>query len=114
MSSVYDSYAADESPGMAVDGITAGINFFHTDIEFGAWWMVDLENPIHVKQIVIYNRQDCDNCQGRLSNAVVSLIDSRGVVFDKKNVGDTTGVTQLILNFDDIKKSVLPIKELER
>jgi hypothetical protein len=113
MSSMYDSFAADESPGMAVDDITSGTNFFHTDIEFGAWWEVDLVDVVHVKQIVLYNRQDCDTCQTRLSNAVVSLIDARGDVYDQKNVGDTTGVAQLVLNFEDVKKSVLPPKELE-
>ena len=113
MSSVYNSYAADESPGQGVDGITSGANFFHTDIEFQPWWEVDLVDAVHVKQIILYNRQDCDNCQKRLSNAIVSLIDSYGNLFDQKNVGDTTGVTQLILNFEEIKRSVLPPKELE-
>ena len=113
MSSLYNSYAADESPGQGVDGITSGANFFHTDIEYQAWWEVDLVDAVHVKQIVLYNRQDCDNCQQRLSNAIISLIDSHGNVFDQKNVGDTAGVTQLILNFEEIKRSVLPPKELE-
>ena len=117
MSSIYDSYAADESAGQGVDGLTS--NFFHTDIEYGAWWEVDLVDPVHVKQIVLHNAildqygQDCSVCKKRLSNAVVSLIDSTGDVYDQKNVGDTTGVTELILNFVETKKSVLPPKELE-
>lgn len=113
MSSMYDSSLADESPGQAVDGITSGANYFHTDIEFGAWWQVDLKQVVNVKQIVLYNRQDCDTCQKRLSNAIVSLIDYQGEVFNQKNVGDTTGVTQLVLNFEEIKKSVLPPKETQ-
>ena len=112
MSSIYDSFASDESSGMAVDGITTGVNFFHTDIEFGAWWDVEID-PTHVKQVVLFNRQDCDPCQRRLSNAVVSLIDATGKVYNHKNVGNTDGVSQIVLNFEDVKKSVLPPKELE-
>ena len=112
MSSIYDSSTSDESSGMAVDGITTGVNFFQTDIEFGAWWEVELD-PVHVKQVVIFNRQDCVSCLPRLSNAVVSLIDITGKEYDHKNVGNTEGVSQIVLNFEDVKKSVLPPKELE-
>jgi hypothetical protein len=117
MSSVYgvvsDPYY-HPNPGDAVDGITTGENMFHTDIEYGAWWEVDLgEALVNVKQVVIFNRQDCATCQSRLSNAVVSLIDDRGVTFDYKDLGDTTGVSKLNLNFGLRKKSILPSKELE-
>lgn len=46
-------------------------------------------------------------------SGIVSLIDSTGIVYDKKNVGDTTSVSQVVLNFDEIKRIVLPPKELE-
>lgn len=117
MSSIYGT-AADATyhpnPGEAVDGITTGPNMFMTDIENGAWWEVDLGTAlVNVKQVVVFNRQDCLSCQSRFSNAVVSLIDDRGVAFDYKNVGDTSGVNKLSLNFDPIKKIVLPQYELE-
>lgn len=111
--STMSSMSGSFSPDMAVDGITSGANYFQTDIEFGAWWELDLLDIIQVKQIVLYNRQDCTSCQARLSNAFVSLIDSTGTVYDKKNVGDTAGVSQIVLNFNEIKKSVLPPKEFE-
>jgi hypothetical protein len=102
------------NPGEALDGITTGENMFHTCDQFGAWWEVDLGGGlVNVKKVVIYNRQDCPTCFGRLSFAKVSLIDANGEVFDYKNLGDTANIGLLNLDFGTTKKSVLPPKEYE-
>ena len=112
MSSLYQGNF-DYAPEKGVDGVLSSLNMFHTDHEFGAWFEVDLVDPIHVKQIVLINRQDWPDGWGRLSNADVTLIDTKGEVHDHKNVGDTTGVSEIVLNFNTIMRSILPPKELE-
>ncbi|XP_052805091.1 uncharacterized protein LOC128234708 isoform X2 [Mya arenaria] len=59
-----------------VDGCTNGHYFdefccTHTKNDLGAWWEVDLEQMYPIKDIVVYNRQDC--CSNRLRGFVVYI-----------------------------------------
>jgi hypothetical protein len=111
---VDDNGPYHSNPGDALDGITTGENMFHTCDQFGAWWEVDLGAAlVNVKKVVIYNRQDCPACFGRLSNAKVLLIDNSGVVFNSKNLGNMEGVGLLNLDILPSKKSIVPPKEYE-
>jgi outer membrane murein-binding lipoprotein Lpp len=55
-------------------------NYFHSGtlegkIDTGAWWQVDLGNPVVVTRIVIRNRNDC--CQGRLAKYDLRLLNQQ-------------------------------------
>lgn len=75
----------------AIDGNTDG-NYYdhsvtHTDIEH-AWWQVDLKNMYHLNQIVVWNRTDnCGlfNCNSRLSNFYVAVLNDKGTEVWKEN-----------------------------
>lgn len=58
---------ADAAGG--VDGITDGKWGFHTAREKNPWWQVDLEAPVAVDRIVVYNR--CDGTAGRNARILV-------------------------------------------
>ncbi|XP_052805089.1 uncharacterized protein LOC128234707 isoform X2 [Mya arenaria] len=72
-SSLGNKYGPKEN---GVDGCTDG-NYIsvhcctHTKNDLGAWWEVDLEQTYPIKEIVVYNRQDC--CSNRLSGFVVYI-----------------------------------------
>lgn len=58
--------AADAST--ATNGNADRSSYFHTELEFGPWWQVDLKEPFVIEEIRIYNRQEC---QERLRHFVV-------------------------------------------
>ncbi len=81
-------------PEWAVDGITSGNNFYHSDCNMeldpldpipcegdGSWWEVDLGQPLDFDRIELYNRNDgC--CPERLNGTIVLALDAaRNVVF---------------------------------
>lgn len=49
-------YAAVE----AIDGITAGFNFFHSKNETDPWWKVDLGGTREINMLKVYGREDWD------------------------------------------------------
>jgi len=56
-----------------VDGVKDGQWGFHTENEDDPWWQVDLEQPIKLDRILLYNR--CDGCAGRNSRIIVLASD---------------------------------------
>ena len=73
---------SEYGPQNAVDG---NINTFsNTDHDPGdgggvtQWWQVDLEHPFEITSIVIVQRQDCADCQARLSEFYIRLIADDG------------------------------------
>lgn len=99
-------------PNSAFDGEVSEENFFHTDVEEGAWWEVDLGALVNVRRVQIFNRVG-SSVQGRLSNADVQLIDNKGRVFDTKNLGNTDRVSQLNVYFDPTIRSPVPSWEYD-
>ncbi|KAL7552708.1 hypothetical protein ACHAWF_015942 [Thalassiosira exigua] len=77
----------------AVDGELG--DFSQTNFELGAWWQVDLEADIEVKEIIVYNRIDC--CKERLSNSVVSLLDDTGATIKRYFIDDASSKQRINL-----------------
>lgn len=48
---------------------------FHTDLESGPWWSIDLDQPRAIAELRIYNRSDNSNCAGRGLNFAIELSD---------------------------------------
>jgi hypothetical protein len=72
--------------------------------EVSPWWEVDLQQTILLSSITITNRwcrEDSayDKCLGRMSYAIVSLVDENGDVVATRNVGDTVGRESIELDF---------------
>ncbi|KAM8967921.1 fucolectin-like [Pelodytes ibericus] len=59
----------------AIDGSSDGDYYdgycSHTQIETGAWWMVDLKQVYKITTVIISNRQDC--CKDRLKGAEIRI-----------------------------------------
>ncbi len=55
----------------------------HTELEFQAWWQVDLGKIINIDEIVIWNRTDC--CAERLNNFNVLLDGTVIYIYDDKD-----------------------------
>jgi hypothetical protein len=55
----------------------------------GAWWEVDLGADVIVEKVKIWN----GDAFTRLSNSIVSLIDSEGMIQYSYRIGDATGKT---------------------
>jgi hypothetical protein len=55
----------------------------------GAWWEVDLGADVRVAKVKIWN----GDVPTRLSNSIVSLIDSQGMTQYSYRIGDATGKT---------------------
>jgi hypothetical protein len=76
------NFSADA--GRAIDNNTNG-NYWdgsvsHTELDYQAWWQVDLGSSRSIDDIVIWNRTDC--CSERLSNFTVSVLnDNNSVVW---------------------------------
>jgi hypothetical protein len=124
MSSVYDlNYYPDPQAG--VDGVIEG-SLFHTGRaeNENPWWEVDLTHFRNgtstglrylVTKVVIHNRNYiCDeNCQARLSNATILLIDSQGDVVDSQTLGDMRGKDKAELEFVPIIRNTTRILNRE-
>jgi hypothetical protein len=72
--------------------------------EVSPWWEVDLQQTTLLSSITITNRwcrEDSayDKCLGRMSYAIVSLVDENGDVVATRNVGDTVGRESIELDF---------------
>ena len=64
---------------LAIDNNTDSANgsFTHTNMEYHAWWMVELQDTYLIDQIVIWNRTGVPD---RLTNFNVSILDSSSLV----------------------------------
>ena len=66
----------------------------------GAWWEVDLGADVIVTKVKIWNGDTFT----RLSNSIVSLIDSQGTTQYSHRIGDATGKT--VIEFPSVKVRV--------
>ena len=90
----------------AVDGDS--VSFMHTDsgdVDPNPVWTVELGLNSEVSLVTISNRYcgditDVSNCLGRLSYAIVELLDSEDTVIGSKTFGDTTGALSPFLDFN--------------
>jgi hypothetical protein len=48
-----------EDAAGAVDGVKNGSYGFHTTFSANPWWQVDLQEPVDLARIVVYNRGEC-------------------------------------------------------
>ncbi|XP_053394942.1 fucolectin-6-like [Mercenaria mercenaria] len=72
MSSIYDNrWPASKAVDGIINSNMAGGSCFHTDNFWFNWWKVDLLQIYQVKQIELYNRQDC--CADRAKNIDLSV-----------------------------------------
>jgi len=81
----------------AVDGDVT--TMIHTHEIMGNWWIVDLEAVCSIRQIKIYNRQDC--CQERLQGAVVAVLDAMMETVTAGREITEVAPTVVEFNFDD-------------
>ena len=103
-SSTLKSYGAS----LAVDGKMN--TFSHTSLLSSGvtdWWQLDLGAELPIESVTVMNRwcgspSDPNGCLCRLSNATLSLIDSKGDIVATQSVGDTCGQQELL--FDDFVK----------
>ncbi|XP_039618153.1 pentraxin fusion protein-like [Polypterus senegalus] len=74
-------YARKGEPNLAIDGKRNGTynegSCSHTEIDYPAWWRVNLKATYSISTVVIYNRQDC--CDHRLMGAEIRVGDSPDV-----------------------------------
>jgi hypothetical protein len=66
----------------------------------GAWWEVDLGADVRVAKVKIWN----GDVPTRLSNSIVSLIDSQGMTQYSYRIGDATG--KYVIEFPSVKLRV--------
>ena len=105
-SSTYKDDIVKYGAANAVDGNTA--SEMHTKrgaADPNPEWTVELGLNSEVSLIEIRNRycvntNDAANCLGRLSYATVELLDSQDNVVTSKQLGNTTGVLDLNLDFN--------------
>jgi hypothetical protein len=64
-------WSSELGAGGAVTGTISSPFGFHTDLEAGPWWMVDLETTYPIERIVIHNRLDM--CFERASSCKVEI-----------------------------------------
>lgn len=57
----------------ALNGVIDGGYKFHTDLEDGPWWMVDLGEPSGVSEIRIFNRMDQQGVAERASRLAIDV-----------------------------------------
>jgi hypothetical protein len=80
------------------------IHSIHTDafsfVNKGAWWEVDLGADVRVARVKIWN----GDVPTRLSNSIVSLIDSQGMTQYSYRIGDATG--KYVIEFPSVKLRV--------
>ena len=73
-------------------GTFCGHHQFHTDIILNTfqaeWWQVDLQSPISLQKVIIYNRGDC--CKDRLSDTTVFLFDWNDIVVGTFRIEDAS------------------------
>ena len=92
-------------PANAVDGDPDSfMNTDSGDVDPNPVWTVELGLNNEVSLVTISNRYcgditDASNCLGRLSNAIVELLDSEDTVVGSQSFGDTTGDLNLSLDF---------------
>ena len=60
---------AEDAAG-AVDGVVNGKWGFHTGLEENPWWQVDLRQPTRLDRLVLYNRCDFAQRNGRIEVSV--------------------------------------------
>lgn len=76
----YKKVEPQEDAAGGCDGIKDGRWGFHTELQNDPWWQVDLETPLGLDRVVIYNR--CDDMAGRNARIQV-LVSGDGKVFQK-------------------------------
>ena len=89
---------------LAVDGKVN--TFSHTNVATSGnsvWWQVNLGNEFPIESVTILNRwcgssADPSGCLCRLSNATLSLIDSKGVTVGTHTTGNTCGKQELSID----------------
>ena len=73
----------------AIDGIRSGIfnnsSTTHTDGNSGNFWEVNLPELVNVKEVALFNREDC--CQTRLSNFRITLFNGGSTVLSHEETG---------------------------
>ena len=88
------------TPGKAVDGNSDGHYWrrstTHTTSLTNPYWQVDLEGTFQIKQIVVYNRQDC--CQTRLNDFVVTIMNGSSSSFTYNHRGKAEHKTVIDVN----------------
>ena len=92
-----DSTVDTFGPEKCNNGETGGdrSNVCHTLSEQDPWWKVELASSYDITRVVVWNRWYCESqytCSGRLSGAVVSLLDDSEGVVEQFNIVDATGV----------------------
>ncbi|MBI5397198.1 MAG: discoidin domain-containing protein [Verrucomicrobia bacterium] len=88
-----------------VDGHKDGRWGFHTEYETNPWWQVDLQQPVAIGRLVLWNR--CDSCGARNSRIIVSVSDD-GKSF--RQVYQHDGRT--FFGFTDKKPLAVELKEV--
>ena len=85
-SSIFDSYATNWGPLLAIDGKISStrFGFFHSLIETDPWLKVTAKETLYVLSVTVTHRLDC--CQDRFQNARAILINTNGNEFQ---CGDT-------------------------
>ena len=69
--------------------------FFPLSCE-GAWWEVDLGEGVAVSRVTIYNRNGYTE---RLSNSMLSLLNSQGNTLKSYRIGDATNLNIFNISF---------------
>ncbi|WP_148262684.1 discoidin domain-containing protein [Acetobacter tropicalis] len=104
-----------EDASFAINGIVGSDYGFHTDHEENPWWLLTLQDPIHINHIIIYNRM---NFRERASKIKIEISTdcnkwltiasySHGILF-----GGADG-HPLVLNVDNIFAQFVKISLLE-
>lgn len=90
-SSNYVNNAATYGPQRAIDGVTNGNTFWHSNsTNINEFITVDLSSGKNLDYIRIYNRSDC--CQDRGQNMLLELFDSSNTVVYSKTVNLWGGI----------------------
>jgi|GEM_PF-114446 len=62
----------------AVDGIIDGRYGFHTQNDNPAWWAVDLQEPVLIDRVVVFNREDGGDSTRVRANGLILLVSMDG------------------------------------
>lgn len=76
--------------GLGVDGNILG-SYFHTKVDYKAWWKVNLEGDFLIDGIMVYNRVDC--CTERLDNFYVKILKDGKIVWEVLTAKATKVIT---------------------
>lgn len=97
-SSQSSTYLPAYDSSKAIDDITTGTSWTHTQSEANAWWEVDLLDTYNMTSVTIFNRTDC--CGYRLDNADIQFLDAGHNVIHTISQFGTFGISQTFASLD--------------